>query len=198
MALTQNLQIPYARIVAAATVAAGTLDTVHLIQFLEDEWVATYHDMGEHSPSIIKFDDHGFTFLYDQTSATGASVDDRLVVAHGLSSSNNHDRDKSRIRGFVGGGIEIPSKGTFDKGHALAHAMGGGLDANLFPQRPELNRGRSGAGRIYRRMEKYAALHAGSFVFSRLIYNNTSWVPSSLEYGVVMQDGSLWVELFEN
>jgi hypothetical protein len=169
-----------------------------LVQFVEDEWVATYHDMSPHSPTVLKFQDQGFTFLYDQTSANGSDVEDRLVAAYGWSIANEQKKDESRMKGFLGGGIDIPDKGRFDKGHVLAHSMGGGLDVNLFPQRPELNRGRSVAGRVYRRMEKYAAAHVGTFVFSRLIYSDRSWVPSSLEYGVLMQDNRLWVEWFEN
>lgn len=196
--LAQPLQIPYADIVATATNPTGTINIDELIQFLEEEWHATYHDMSSHSPCVMKFSDQGFTFLYDQASANTDDVDDRLVAAYGLSAPNNHTRDKSRMKGFLGGGIDIPGKGKFDKGHVLAHGMGGGLDVNLFPQCPELNRGISEAGKVYRRMEKFAADHPGAFVFSRLIYSDNSWVPSSLEYGVLMPHGELWVEWFEN
>lgn len=198
MAFPDSIQIPYDRIVEAATDASGTAIIEELIRFLEDEWIATYYDMSSHAPNILQFPDHGYTFLYDQTSANPCDVDDRLVAAYGHSTQSEHKRDKSRIQGFLGGGIDIPGKGRFDKGHVLAHAMGGGLDVNLFPQRPELNRGRSEAGRVYRRMEKYAADHPGTFAFSRLIYSDNSWVPSFLEYGVLMPDGKLWVEWFEN
>ncbi|MGZ8182549.1 MAG: hypothetical protein ACXWT1_11350 [Methylobacter sp.] len=198
MALPPEVQIPYPQMVEAATDSVGTLVMEDLIQFLEDEWIATYYDMSPHSPSVMKFQGHGFIFLYDQASVNASDVDDRLVAAYGWSTANTQKKDKSRMRGFLGGGIDIPGKGEFDKGHALAHAMGGGLDANLFPQRPELNRGRSEAGRAYRRMEKYAASYGGTFVFSRLIYGDSSWVPSFLEYGVLMQDEKLWVEWFEN
>lgn len=178
--------------------SVGTLVMEDLIQFIEDEWVATYHDMSPHSPSVMKFQDQGFTFLYDQAAANASGVDDRLVAAYGWPTANAHKKDENRMRGFLGGGVDIPGKGKFDKGHVLAHAMGGGLDVNLFPQKPELNRGRSEAGRVYRRMEKYVAAHGGTFFFSRLIYSDSSWVPSSLEYGVLMQDERLWVEWFEN
>lgn len=168
------------------------------VQFLEDEWVTTYHDMSSHSPTVLQIHYHGFTFLYDQASANGSDVEDRLVAAYGWSIANETKKDESRMKGFLGGGIDMPGKGKFDKGHVLAHSMGGGLDINLFPQRPELNRGRSEAGRVYRRMEKYAATHVGTFVFSRMIYCDHSWVPSSLEYGVLLKDNKLWVEWFEN
>jgi hypothetical protein len=198
MALVKKMQIPYQKVVEAAMDSAGTLVIVDVIRFLEDEWVATYCDMGTHKPSVMRFQDQGFTFLFDHASANSSDVDDRLVAAYGWSTSSGQQKDKNRMRGFLGGGLDIPRKGKFDKGHALAHAMGGGLDANLFPQRPELNRGKSEAGRVYRRMEKYAAGHPGTFVFSRFIYSDSSWAPTSLEYGLLMQDGKLWVEWFEN
>jgi hypothetical protein len=54
-------------------------------------------------------------------------------------------------------------------------------------------------GKVYRSMEKFAADHPGMFVFSRLLYSdNNSWVPCSLEYGVLKPDGKMWVECFEN
>lgn len=198
MPLPDSLQIPYDRIVEAAADGADAPDVKKLVGFLEDEWIATYYDMSRHSPNVLQFDDHGFTFLYDVASANTTEVDDRLVVAYGFSAARSHERDRARIQGFLGGGIDIPGKGRFDKGHALAHAMGGGLDANLFPQRPELNRGRSAAGRRYREMERYAGKNPGSLVFSRLLYGDDSWVPASLEYGILKPDGELWVEWFEN
>jgi len=198
MALPTELQIPYPRIVEAATDSAGVLVIEELIQRVEDGWLSTYYDMSPHSPTVLKFQDQGFTFLYDQTSANSSDVEDRLIAAYGWSTAIEHERGENRMKGFLGGGIDIPGKGKFDKGHVLAHSMGGGLDVNLFPQRPELNRGRSEAGKVYRRMEKYAAGHDGTFVFSRLIYSDSSWVPSSLEYGVLLEDKKLWVEWFEN
>jgi len=198
MVLAQSFSIPYSQIVESVTDSTGMIDIEELIRILENEWIATYYDMSSHSPCVMKFPDHGHTFLYDQASANTGEVDDRLVAAYGRSMPHDRKRDKARIQGFLGGGIDIPGKGSFDKGHALAHAMGGGLDVNLFPQRPELNRGRSEAGRVYRRMERYAADHPGTFAFSRLIYSDNSWVPSSLEYGVLMPDEKLWVEWFEN
>lgn len=194
---TQPLQIPYADIVALTINSSGTITIEELIRFLEDEWHTTYYDMSRHNPCVLKFSDQGFTFLFDQASANTNDVDDRLVVAYGFSAANGYKRDKSRISGLLGGGIDIPGKGKFDKGHALAHAMGGGLDVNLFPQNSELNRGKSDAGKVYRKMEQFAADHPGTFVFSRLLYGDDSWVPSSLEYGVLRDEG-LWVEWFEN
>lgn len=169
-----------------------------LIRILEEEWISAYFDMCTHAANVLRFSDHGFTFIFDQASSNSNEAEDRLVVGYGLSTVQHKRRDESRMRGFLGGGIEIPGKGKFDKGHVLAHAIGGGLDVNLFPQRPELNRGRSEAGRVYRQMEKYATKNPETFVFSRMIYDDASWVPSSLEYGILLPEGRLWVEWFEN
>lgn len=180
--------------------ASSSLDIDALINALRDEWIGDYWDSTSHSPCICEIPINKTTFIFDQTSASTAenTVADRLVAAYGFSVKNKKKRDASRIRGFIGGRIDIPNKGTFDKGHALSHAMGGGLDINLFPQKPALNRGHSREGRTYRKMEKYAADHPGTFVFSRLFYTDNSWVPSALEYGVLMPDRVLWVERFEN
>ena len=196
--LPDALQIPYDKIVTASIDDSGSLSIEQITDILENEWHVTYCDTSNHSTCILSIPYQGCIFLYDQTSANSCDVDDRLIAAYGWSVQNQKKRDASRIRGFLGGRIEIAGKGTFDKGHALSHAMGGGLDINLFPQRPDLNRGRSEAGKLYRRMERYAADHPGTFVFSRLLYNDKSWVPFLLEYGVLMPDGKLWVELFEN
>ncbi|MFA6445257.1 MAG: hypothetical protein WCV99_23215, partial [Sterolibacterium sp.] len=112
------------------------------IEPLIDDWLAAYDEMCRHAPNVLSFDDHGFTFLFDLASPKNPEADDRLVAAYGSSSPAPTRRDAARIRGFLGGGLDTPGKGRYDKGHALAHAIGGGLDANLFPQRPELNRGR--------------------------------------------------------
>lgn len=198
MPIDDKLQISYKEIVKEVTESSGTIDIEQLIQILEKEWIATYYDMSSHKPNIMQFPEHGFIYLYDHASANSNNVEDRIVVAYGRSIENDHNRDKNRIKGFLGSGLDIPGKGKFDKGHVLAHGMGGGLDQNLFPQRPELNRGISPAGKIYRKIEKYASDHLGTFVFSRKIYNDDSWVPSSLEYGVLNSDNELWVEWFEN
>jgi len=167
-------------------------------QALVDAWLTAYDAMCRHRNNVLTFADHGFTFLFDLASPENPEVDDRLVAAYGLSAPSPKRRDASRIKGFLGGGIDIRGKGRYDKGHALAHAIGGGLDANLFPQRPDLNRGRSEAGKRYRGMERHAGEHPGTFVYSRLIYNDDTWVPCALEYGVRLPDGEMWVELFDN
>jgi hypothetical protein len=84
------------------------------------------------------------------------------------------------------------------KGHFIAHASGGGLAINLFRQRSDLNRGKSVAGKIYRQMERSCAEHPGTFCFTRALYNDNSNRPFAIEFGLLKQDLSLWVQRFEN
>jgi hypothetical protein len=173
----------------------------HLVQTLPGLWADRYHDMVQHRPHILDIPDRGFNFLFDLTLANHdrdepSRPDDRVVAAYGVSKAAESKRDASRIRGLGAvGGVE---RGSMDRGHLLAHSMGGSLDINLFPQRPDVNRGRSDRGRLYRRMERYAARHPGTFVFSRPIYGNSTWIPQALEYGILLPEPRFWVERFPN
>jgi len=69
---------------------------------------------------------------------------------------------------------------------------------NLFPQQRELNRGWSEEGKLFRRMERYAAERPGTFCFARPIYSDLTCCPAIVEYAVLRPDGALWVERFGN
>lgn len=127
---------------------------------------------------------------------------ERVVVAHGLSQPPSQVRDATRMRGFPDAGRSFAARlgaaaPAADKGHFLAHASGGELDINLFPQRRDLNRGWSAPGKRFRRMERWVAERAGTFHFHRPLYADESWVPAWLEYGV-LREGEWWVERFDN
>jgi hypothetical protein len=190
--------IPYDKILVDFPPTANSLIDSKLISILEDVWLDRYRKASSHETNVLQFQDSGFIFLYDQTSSGNSGVEDRLVVGYGFSVHQDEKRDASRIRGLLGGGLEIPGKGTFDKGHVLAHSMGGGTSVNLFPQRPELNQPRSEKGKLYCRMERFAARNPNTFVFSRLWYSDDSWVPSAMEYGVLLPERRFWVEQFKN
>jgi hypothetical protein len=72
------------------------------------------------------------------------------------------------------------------------------MDMNLFPQKREVNRGRSLEGRVYRKMENYALQHPETLVFSRPIYFDDTWLPFFLEYGVLKRESGLWINMFNN
>ena len=190
----------------AAAASSATLPVNKLTDFWRpfiEVWLSDYADMPGSGSEIVEFADHGFRFLYDVGSS-------RTVVAFGTAASKAGARDSGRMGGFLGKDPDIASseswrgrflrlyKGKYDRGHFMSHGQGGGLDANLFPQRSDVNQGHSPAGKEYRSMEKYAADHAGTLAFSRPVYCDESWVPIVLDYGLIPAHGQLRAERFPN
>jgi hypothetical protein len=135
-------------------------------------------------------------FLFDH----GA---ERVVLAYAVSSRQPHPRNRARMRGFpdvnVGVRAALGSKAVLAvRGHFLGHASGDELDINLFPHRRDLSRGWAADGKRFRQMERYVALNPGAFFFHRPAYDDATWVPASLEYGVLMHNDQWWREVFAN
>jgi hypothetical protein len=135
-------------------------------------------------------------YLFDHTC-------ERVVVAYAVSVPQLVARGHGRMRGFPDVNVGVRralGERAFptDRGHFLGHASGGELDINLFPQRRELNRGWSAEGRLYRSMERYVAQHTGSFFYHRARYDDDTWIPQALEYGVLREDGTWWTATFRN
>lgn len=128
---------------------------------------------------------------------------ERVLLAYAVSVEQLMQRDSTRMRGFpdvnVGvEGLQCCEDLVADKGHFLGHASGGVLDINLFPHRRELNRGWSREGKRFRGMEKYVAEHLGTFFYHRPIYDDETWIPTKLEYGVLREDREWWIGTFQN
>ncbi|MGA0595069.1 hypothetical protein [Enterovirga sp. CN4-39] len=190
----------------AAAVNSAELPTKIQADFwkpLIEVWLDDYAEMPGSTSDTLEFSDHGYRFLFD----VGAS---RTVVAFGTAGKKSGKRDSSRMAGFLG---KDPSdvaseswrdrffrlyEGKYDRGHFMSHGQGGGLDANLFPQRSDVNQGHSEAGKSYRSMEKFAADNAGTLCFSRPVYSEDSWVPLVLDYGLIPKHGQLRAERFQN
>jgi hypothetical protein len=152
---------------------------------------------------------HGtFEYVFDHyTSFEDARVvpysvteEGRLVIAFGRSAPLQRPRDDNRLRKWIG-----PTERAFgrewDKGHYIAHSLGGaveGVEANVFVQRRDLNRGWSVEGKHFREMEKYCFANAGTLCFARPIYADGTSRAAWLEFGVMRCDGNLWVECFDN
>ena len=135
-------------------------------------------------------------FLFDHRA-------ERVILAYAISTNQLMRRDTSRMRGFPDVNVSIRKslqRKAFvaDKGHFLGHASGGILDINLFPHRRELNRGWSSEGKRFRKMERYVEQHPGTFFYHRPIYDDETWIPSELEYGVLIDRIEWWVEVFQN
>ncbi len=135
-------------------------------------------------------------FLFDHSM-------ERVVLAYALSVEQLMKRDTGRMRGFPDVNVSISATLAdrafkADKGHFLGHASGGILDINLFPHRRELNRGWSPEGKRFRSMEQHVEKHPGTFFYHRPIYDDETWIPQYLEYGVLVDDTRWWVDTFRN
>jgi DNA/RNA non-specific endonuclease len=135
-------------------------------------------------------------YLFDHASSVSSSSEaDRVASVWGTSRKTNaRTRDRARMKGFPIGKL---SSTPDDRGHFFAHTMGGRLDINVFPQSARVNR-----GGLWRQMENYCARNPGTFCFIRPIYEDATWRPAKLEYGVIKVEGgkrlAFWGHVFEN
>jgi hypothetical protein len=171
-----------------------------LRQMLWQRLPADYQQMSRRRTNILEIPFETTTYLFDFSSGLatrGTTQDDRVVAVFGASDHAASKRDSSRMQQFLGGGLRGKGGVPMDKGHLVSHAQGGGLDINLFPQRPEVNRGWSGF-QEWRAMERFCATNGGTFFFVRPIYGDDTWTPHALEYGVLKSASELWVRRFPN
>ncbi len=179
------------------------------IAFLSEELPHQFHEkyllMTPRITNLCRYYFKDFEYIYDDYATletTGVvplspTIESRVVGVLGLSNPTSERRDASRLRGWVGATEEYLGENT-DKGHFIAHTIGGGLEVNIFAQRRDINRGWSERGKVFREMEKYCARRAGIFCFNRPIYSEDTSRPWMIEFGLLMESGELWVERFEN
>jgi hypothetical protein len=179
------------------------------IAFLAEELPHDFHEkyllMTTRKVNLWRYFFKGFEYIYDDYAtleATGIvpvspTIESRVIGVLGRSSPNSDRRDASRLKGWVGQTEKYFGKNT-DKGHFIAHTIGGGLEVNIFAQRRDINRGWSPRGKVFRSMEKYCAKHTGTFCFNRPIYSDETSRPCMIEFGVLIDSGELWIERFEN
>jgi len=187
----------------------STSDIEEIIKFLwemlPDKWCEKYRKMTPAVTNIIQFNDNGFEFLFDFSSELvtkgvipgDQAIEDRVVAVFGRSRPSSRKRDANRMKGFLGPSSKVFGN-NYDKGHFIGHALGGGLDVNLFSQRMDINRGWSTRGRVFRAMERYCSENPGTFCFLRPIYCDRSWRPCMIEYGLLTKARNFFVEKFEN
>src|ERR1017187_8070308 len=168
-------------------------------------WQRAYTAAASHTPNIVHVEYGTFDYICDSYSEMEAlgevafdqRVRDRVVGVLGISLPVRGRRRGSLPKGWVEHPEEVDSSGR-DKGHFIAHAIGGGLDMNVFSQARDLNRGLSEQGKVYRLMERYCYENAGTFCFSRPVYDDATSIPRWVAFGLLRDDGTLWVEVFEN
>ena len=200
--------IDYAAILRARP--EGQLVEDFLAEELPQEWYERYAGCAPHEANAHRFlGGEGYEYLYDISTelvkrgrvAEADVVADRVVAVHGRSQPRPRPRDGSRMRRFPLGPADLARaglRGSYDRGHFLAHAAGGGLDVNLFPQLADVNRGWSERGKAYRAMERTCLTHPGTYAFARPIYTTRTDHPFLVEFGVVDPNAGLRVEIFPN
>lgn len=166
------------------------------IKEIENYWIKDYLEFENIDREILKFEVGEYFFLFDQNKDRDA--EDRVVGAFGFSRQTTKSRDTSRMKGFIGGFKKMVGYQQFDKGHFIAHLSGGVLDVNLYPQLTELNRGWSKQGKVFRKMERFCVDNPGTFIFTRPLYSDSSWIPKHIEFGYITKQFKLHVERFEN
>jgi hypothetical protein len=198
----------YHPIMAEAEALGVTDVTAYMREELPRRWIADYKEATPRSTNILSIELGTFLYMFDFVTeleiegmlVPGTVREDRLVAGHGFSAPEPAGREAGRMRGWVGPTEKYLGPGR-DKGHVFGRALGGrvdGLEINLFSQARALNRGWSEEGKLFRRMEQHCAAHPGTFCYFRPRYRDNLACPASVEFGVLLPEGKLWVEEFEN
>lgn len=202
-----NIGLPYQEIWDACRGESFEKKVLDLKTELDEGWVWLYeqsvsdfgrYDISDLGPAKYLHD----TRSYDEDGQDNpsATVDDRVVYACALSTPNPKAREPFGMRAplcsreFGNTKDEFP----FDRGHFIAHSLGGYDQIGLYPQRRDVNRGVGELGRKYVAMERYARRYPGTFLFCRPIYGDNTVHPFWIEFGVLKENGEFWVEVFPN
>ncbi len=210
-----NVSLPISSSVDYAAIMAQVrgADIEATIAFISEEfpyaWVDAYRNSAPlRDMDLCRIRVGSFEYIYDDYAtleAKGIAPIDtedeaRIVAVLGRSVLQEKARDDSRLRGWVGATGKYFGT-AWDKGHFMAHSIGGSVDhaeLNVFIQSRGLNRGWTEQGKHFRAMEQYCERNLGTFCFSRPVYTDGTAKPSFLEFGVLRSNEDLWVECFEN
>jgi hypothetical protein len=152
-------------------------------EFLVDA-AATGYRAAFPGAQLVTFTVAGIGFLFDHSTRSDRVP--RTVAAWTHAHAAAQSRDRSRQAGFPL--APALAAAGYERGHLIAHATGGQLDANLFAQARHVNQGWSPDGRRYRQLERLAAANPGCLVFHRLVYGDGSDVPDLTELTVMVGD----------
>ncbi|MFL9921639.1 hypothetical protein PQR75_41100 [Paraburkholderia fungorum] len=113
----------------------------------------------------------GFSYLFDIST-------DRLIAAWGFSQGKSTVPRKeiaTRMRGHP-----LGNGGTYHRGHAIPHTLGGSTDINLVPQLGKINSG------PFQALERLAVSCPGALYFTYWLYGpGDSQVPVGVEQGLL-------------
>lgn len=163
-------------------------------------WMRDYARVTAWTPDVVEIEYGTFVYLFDRAPATETPAvpraEARVVGVWGASGAAPSPRDRSRQSGFLPHPARWSGAG-YDRGHFIAHSLGGGMDINFFPQARHVNRGSSSAGRRWRAVERRLSAHPGALLFVRPIYSGPGWTPAFLEIAAVIE-GRVYVETCDN
>lgn len=166
---------------------------------LEPEWLAAYRAATSWTTEVQEIRQGALVFLFDAAPTlkpAPQSGDDRVAPSGAIHPLPSGDATALGLPAFLPNPLSW-SRAGLDRGHFIAHAAGGGLDLNLFPQARSLNRGRSPEGRLWRRMESHAARHPGTPLFVHPVYRDSTWRPVTIELGLLVRRDGLVRALLE-
>ncbi|MBU1050645.1 hypothetical protein KKG90_11555 [Candidatus Bipolaricaulota bacterium] len=177
----------------------------HLADQLPERWVKAYRKMAQSPTSIHAFSQHGFHFLFDRASelcskgvvSGDRAIEDRIIVAYGQSTNLSNSQNPGS-RGHLLGSAGSQFGEQAERSYLRGSVLGGWFDISLYPLYRDLDHERSSDCRDYRAMKRYCSEHAGTFCFTRLIYDSRSWNPSAIEHGLLRTDGTFWIRVFRN
>jgi hypothetical protein len=142
---------------------------------------------------LTELPDHGtsFSYLFDLEKS-------RIVVAFGIPVYRPEKRDAARIAGSFrmkdGKTSSLPN--GYDRGHVMAHYLGGNNDINLVPQLSKINRGE------FRKIEETAHEEAmrnfQCLYFVRCMYRGESQTPAFIEQCLVSPPNLMGYKLYSN
>ena len=178
----------YLRLAAEHRPTAEAWDAFVRATLLEP-WLRAYRQATPWRSDVMEIVQGALTYLFDAApTMDGLDVgDDRVVAVWGRSRTADGPRDRARQAGFIRNPASWSLAGR-DRGHFVAHAAGGGMDMNFFPQAAGLNRGTTREGRVWKAMERHAIDHPGTPLFVRAVYTDTTWVPAFLDFGLLIED----------
>jgi hypothetical protein len=208
--LPECCEVDYASILESFRSSAKGPTSLAALHALSDHWMKAYKRLVDRPTSIYEIPEGGFHYLFDCEGSDHcdgqgpqpARTMPRVVAAYGTSNvpAQGRRKEDGRMRGWLGPTHEVLGDG-WDKGHFVAHSMGGAVDRveiNVFAHRRALNRGWSAPGKLFRKMENWCAAHPGTTFFHRPLYAQESDVPDWLEFGIIHSDLSTWCEVFDN
>ena len=180
----------------------------HLISTFPLLWEEVYKMQSNRITDLCRIKNGSFEYIFDDYATLerkgivpiNTINESRVIAAFGLSKFQDKYRDDYRLRNWIGKTNYLFGD-SWDKGHLIAHSIGGSVDGselNVFIQRRDLNRGWSYDGRRYRKMEEYCLKHIGTFCFNRPMYLDQTSKPAFIEFGILKSNRELWVDIFDN